>query len=93
MRARKANIEQDDSRQFTLDEPAQCRPAVDAGHTEIVFAKVLDQQMALGGLVFDHDDMRPAIHHSDLAWRARDTRITDLLRFDKIPFRSSATVH
>src|SRR5262249_59107367 len=65
--AGEANIEQDDSRQFTLDEPAQRRPAVDAGHTEIVFAEVLDQQMALGGLVFNHDDMRPAIRHSGLA--------------------------
>src|SRR6516225_1254260 len=83
--AGEANVKQDNSRQFTLDEPAQCRPAVDAGHTEIVFAEVLDQQMALGGLVFNHDDMRPAIRHSGLARRARDTRITDLLRFDKIP--------
>src|SRR5215471_20976184 len=65
--AGEANVEQDNSRQFTLDEPAQRRPAVDAGHTEIVFAEVLDQQMALGGLVFDHDDVRPAIRHSGLA--------------------------
>ena len=65
--AGEANIEQDDSRQFTLDEPAQCRPAVDAGHTQIVFAEVLDQQMALGGLVFDHDDMWPVVRHCDLA--------------------------
>src|SRR5262249_20606302 len=65
--AGEANIEQDDSRQFTLDEPAQCRPAVDASHTEIVFAEVLDQQMALGGLVFDHDDVWPVVRHCDLA--------------------------
>src|SRR5262249_3945608 len=65
--AGEANVEQDQIRQFTLDEPAQCRPAVNAGHTEIVSAEVLDQQMALGGLVLDHDDMWPIIRHSDLA--------------------------
>src|SRR5262249_58680086 len=61
--AGKANVEQDDSRQLTLDERAQRRPAVDAGDTEIVFAEVLDQQMALGALVLDHDDMWPVVRH------------------------------
>src|SRR5262249_53078945 len=65
--AGEANVEQDDSRQFTLDEPAPRRPAIHAGHTEIVFAEVLDPQMALGGLVFDHDDVRPVVCHCLLA--------------------------
>src|SRR5262249_50184463 len=65
--ARETNVEQDKSRQFTVDEPAQCRPAVDAAHTEIVLAEVLDQQLALSGLVLDHDDMWPVIRHSGLA--------------------------
>src|SRR5262249_42297952 len=69
--AGESNIKQNQSRELTVDEPAQRGPAVDAGHTEIVLAEVLDQQLALGGLVLDRDDMWPVIRHSDLARIAR----------------------
>src|SRR5262249_34144119 len=59
--AGESNIKQNQTRELTVDEPAQCGPAVDAGHTEILFAEVLDQQLALGGLVLDRDDMWPVI--------------------------------
>src|SRR5262249_50631145 len=42
------NADQDWSGQSRVDEPAQCRPAVNAGHTE-----VLDQQLALDRLVLE----------------------------------------
>jgi len=51
--------------QFPLQQLAQGRAAVGAGHAEILFAEVVDQQLPLRRLVLNHNNMRAMIHAAE----------------------------
>src|SRR5215469_16417121 len=60
--ARQADVEQHQRWQFVLDQAAQRYTAVDPARAKILPHEVVDEQLALGRLVFDHDNLRPLIH-------------------------------
>ena len=62
--AGQADIEQDQGRQLALDHAAQARPRFEAGDAETLAAEIVEQKLALGCFILDHDDMLTFVQSS-----------------------------
>ena len=62
-------------RPTSLDEPVQCRTAIDGADPEILLGEIIGEQLPLRRLVLDHDDMGPRVHGLPAGKRAIKRRL------------------